>query len=574
MIAGPIQKPSKPRHSSAAQAPDTPDAPDAAKLNSERDSPAPRRHMTPRRRRRLLVWLGVALVAAALAVVTFGLSALDGPLRAELERKMNQNLHGYRVSLGHAHAALFGLRLNLNDLVVRQDANPEPPVADLPRLHLSVQWLSLLRFHLVGDAFFDRPRIHANLPQLTSEAHDRMSPEKRGWQQALESIFPLKFNSFRVRDGAIVYVDDDAQHPLEITHWDLDANNIRNIDSRDRTYPSPFRSEGKIFETGSFLVAGNADFLAVPFPGVRGTYKLVSVPLDRLAPLGARTNLEIHGGRISTNGEVEYSPRHRSVHVVDVRLDAVRVDYVHTSGTAEAEKRRGEEVAAAAKAAGSSPVRIAIDQIHIVNGNVGFVNHATSPSYRVFVDQASLVVQNLDNRQAQSGAPSSAHLRGRFMGTGSGKVDATFRPQSPADDFAAEVALEDAQLPAVNDVLRAYHMVDVAAGTLSLYSQVTVKGGKVQGYVKPLLRDVRVYDPQKDRAKPLGTKIKEKVMNVAAKVLKNRDTGVVGTRVELSGPVNAPHTSLNQILVGLLHNAFVNALLPGFDQATRQKHGA
>jgi len=67
---------------------------------------------------------------------------------------MNQHLKGYTVSVGHAHLNPLNFSLTLQQLVIRQQANPEPPVADVPRLKLSVEWTRLLTFHLVADAVF------------------------------------------------------------------------------------------------------------------------------------------------------------------------------------------------------------------------------------------------------------------------------------------------------------------------------------------------------------------------------------------------------------------------------------
>jgi hypothetical protein len=217
----------------------------------------------------------VLVVAVALALLASHL--FDEPLRRDLEAKLNQRLNGYSVSLEHAHAGLFGLSLTLRNLVVRQQANPEPPVALLPRLRLHLEWGALRRLHLAGEASFDSPRIHIDLPQLRHESASGLSPQERGWQQALESIYPFKFNRFVVSDGAIVYVDQDPRRPLDLTHWDLTASNIRNFAYPDRVYPSPVHTEALVFGKGKVIVDGHANFLAVPFPGVHARYRLEDV---------------------------------------------------------------------------------------------------------------------------------------------------------------------------------------------------------------------------------------------------------------------------------------------------------
>ncbi|HJW15161.1 MAG TPA: hypothetical protein VJ776_10715, partial [Thermoanaerobaculia bacterium] len=106
---------------------------------------------------------------------------VDEPMRRAMERGMNRRLTGYSVTLPKLHFQLFGLSVTLHDLTVRQNANPEPPVAFIPRLRASVQWQELLSGHIVSDFFFDGPKIHVNLPQLRKEASDQTPLKDRGW---------------------------------------------------------------------------------------------------------------------------------------------------------------------------------------------------------------------------------------------------------------------------------------------------------------------------------------------------------------------------------------------------------
>src|SRR5215218_6142054 len=295
----------------------------------------------PRGQRKLL-WV---LLAACLALLAFVVAShFDEYLRRTIETKVNQRLTGYTVSIGHAHLSPFGLSLTLEQLLIRQQGNPKPPVADLPRLTASVEWREILRGHLVADAVFDNPRVHVNLPQLRQEDRDEVEVQDRGWQEALESIYPLKFNLIAVRNGDIVYIDEDPERPLHVSRWNLTASNIRNIRSRDRVYPSPIHTDGVIFDTGHGVLDGHADFLAEPFPGFHAVYKVEDVPLDRLRPLSARANLSLSGGVLSSAGEFEYGPKHREVLISDVLVQKLRLDYLHSAATASAEKARGRQV--------------------------------------------------------------------------------------------------------------------------------------------------------------------------------------------------------------------------------------
>jgi hypothetical protein len=97
----------------------------------------------------------------------------------------------------------------------------------------------------------------------------------------------------------------------------------------------------------------------------------------------------------------------------------------------------------------------------------------------------------------------------------------------------------------------------------------------VSGYVKPLFTDVKVYDVEKDKKKPILHQMKEMLIGGAAKLLKNQRTQQVATKVDISGQVNNPNLSAWQAIGQFIVNAFINAIVPGFDRevaAARQAH--
>jgi len=522
--------------------------------------PEPSRPREPMGRRGLL-W-AIALAGLAL-ILLFVARHFDEYLRRTLEAKINQRLHGYSVQLGGAHLNPFGLALTLERAVIRQQANPRPPVADIPGLTASVEWREVLHGHLVANASFDRPRIHVNLPQLRQEDRDQVDVQDRGWQQALEAIYPLKFNLVEIHDGDVVYIDEDPDRPLHISRWNLTASNIRNIRSETGVYPSPIHAEGVIFETGHGVLDGHADFLAEPYPGIHAIYEVEEVPLDRLRPFSARANLALSGGDLSSHGELEYSPKHREAHIADVTAKGLRLDYLHSEATAAAEKARGQKVAEVARdAQPDMPVRI--DRLQLVDGRLGLVSQAKDRPFRIFVDHTDLEVTNISSGFRQG--PAKAKLTGRFMGTGAAKASASFRDDSKGPDFDLNVAIEKASLPSINELLRAYGKLDVVAGTFSVYSEVKVRNGRMDGYLKPLFEDVDVYDSKQDKKKPVLKKLYEKVVGGLSHILENRPRDQVATVADLSGTLEDPNTSAWEIAVRLVSNAFVKAILPGFDR--------
>jgi len=486
---------------------------------------------------------------------------VDEPMRRAMEKSINENLTGYTARIPDLDFHLIGFSVTLHDVSIRQDAHPEPAVALLPRLRASVQWSELLKLELVSDFQIDQPQIYLNLTQIRKENRDEVPVQKRGWQEAAEAIYPLKINLLQINDGAFTYIDTDPKRPLKLTHVFFQANNIRNIRSPERVYPSPIHAEGIVFGTGRGELDGHANFLAEPYAGVNTIFTLENVPLDYFRPMLSRAHLSIQNGFLSSHGRVEYAPTVKVAHVEDLVIDRVRLDYVHSAASVPAE---GKVQKAVREASNEPSLLLRLDQFRLTNSNVGWINRMKSPDYRVFVSGANLSVTNLSN-QFRDG-PARATLTGQFMGTGATSARASYRPEKSGPDFDLDLKIEGTQMTSMNDIWRSYGKFDVVGGSLSIYSQIRVKDARIDGYIKPIFRDVNVYDPQQDKEKPFFKKLYEGIVEGVADLFENRKTDKIVTVADISGPVSDPDSSPMQIIGRLIENAFIKAILPGFER--------
>jgi len=153
------------------------------------------------------------------------------------------------------------------------------------------------------------------------------------------------------------------------------------------------------------------------------------------------------------------------------------------------------------------------------------------------------------------------------MGSGDTHMSGDFlaSPKGPA--FNMKVAIRNTDLPSMNDILRAYGRFDVAAGQFSLFSEINVKNEEINGYVKPMFANVQVYNYQKDKNTGVLHQAKELLIGGAAHLFKNSSTQQVATEIDLRGKLTSPGVSNWQAFMQVLHNAFVEAILPGFDRA-------
>jgi hypothetical protein len=332
----------------------------------------------------------------------------------------------------------------------------------------------------------------------------------------------------------------------------------------DKVYPSAFHAETDIFGTGHGVVDGKANFLGEPFPGIKARFKLEQVSLDFFRPVLARANFAIRSGLFSTDGEIEYAPKVKRVHLREMAVRGMEIDYIHNPRTAAAEERRAALAAEAARQAGKSKMALRLDRLHFAGCTVGLVNESARHPYRVFLANADLNLSDLSNRISEGTA--RAELQGQFMGSGAARVNALFRPDKKGPDFDLSVRIEETRLTDMNDLLNAYGDFDVTAGSFSFYSELHVKDDKISGYFKPFFKDMKVYDRRKDRGENVAHQMYEIMVSGLAKFLERKPQKEIATKADISGTMDQPHVSTWQIIGRLISNAFFKAILPGFEK--------
>ncbi len=536
-----------------------------AHIHREDYTPGPR---AVTRRSRVAGWIFGTLAVLILAIFIASYF-LDPIIRSRVENTMNEKLVGYHTSLARAHLQLLNGSLTLSGLLVKQNKHPSPPVADLPVMGFHIQWSELVLGRVVADVVLDSPHVHINLTQLRTESADPVPLSQKGWQDAVQSVYPFKINRFRIRDGEATYIDTDPNNPLYLKNISLRADNIRNIRSQHQLYPSPFHASAVVFDNGHLTIDGRGNFLDDPFPGVLTNYSVERIPLSKFETEIQRENLHVYQGMLQSNGVLEYSPKIARADVANATIDGVHLDYVHTTQSAADETKRIATVKTEAAEVNNAPgLDLTAHEVVLTHSEVKFLNEAADPHYRLTISDMNLRATNLSNHQSKGSA--NLQLSGKFMGSGDTTFTGVLRPENNGPNFDFDLASQNTDLTSLNDLLRAYGKFDVASGRVSVFSQVTVKDHYVNGYVKPLFTDITVYDSNKDAKKPILHQVYELAIGGAAKILKNHASQNVATRVDIAGPVNTPNLSTWQAIGQFLENAFINAIIPGYDRQVAQ----
>jgi hypothetical protein len=676
----------------------------------------------------------IAAIIIAVFIVSF---FLDGFIRTRTERAMNEKLKGYHVTLGHAHLQLLGGSLTLRDLKIVQEEHPHPPVANFRLMRFSIEWSQLFFGRVVANVLVWHPFVHVDQTQFHAEKESKVPVRQKGWQDALESVYPFKINRLKIDDGNFTYIQDTKTPPLHLEHFNFLAENIRNIHSPNSVYPSSIYADLVIFGQGEAKIDGRANFLMEPFPGVEANYSVRDVPLTAVSPEIKNINLLIKGGILESRGYIEYSPKVTNVRVDDAALDKMDVIYEHTPQTKEAEAQRVATAGKEAEKQRNRPaVNIDVHRFEIRDGRFAFDDKEMTPEWNLYVSDTNLEIRNFSNHvqngkadldlrgdfmgvgktevrgtfvaaepsfdvnynlsdvpvgvftpqiksvnlivvggafgshghlqyspritniriddaavnkvdvtyfhtaetkkaeaqrvtatgkqvQKQNNRPAvnldltnfriedsrftfdnremkpewklymtdtnlqlsnlsnhqqhglaNVQLRGNFMGSGKTLVTGTFLPSMQGPEFNMNTAIQNTQLTSLNPLLQAYGRMEVAGGQFSVFSQMGVKNAAITGYVKPLFTNLEIYNRNQEKGRSIAHQAKELAIGATAHILKNPNTQHVATEVNLSGHLKNPNVSSWQALVEVLRNAFIRAILPGFDRSAHTNFAA
>jgi hypothetical protein len=512
-------------------------------------------------------WLWLFGTLALLGLLLYGVArSLDEPVRRYMETEANRRLTGYTVRIPGLRVHLWNASVEVRGASLVQDENPDPPVIHMERFVTAVDWRALLHRRIVADLTFDRPTAFLNLRQVRTEAASDVPLKERGWQEALEALaLDLKINRLQIIDGDVTYVDQGPFKPLHVSHVNLNAENIRNIASQEQVYPSPIHLEAVVFDAGSVWLDGRADFLAEPHVGVQAALRLDQVALDYFKPITNRYNLAVRNGSLSLAGNIEYAPTITRLILERVLVHGVALEYLHLPHTAEAEKARAQQTADAAKQATRTSTELRIERLEVVKSTFGFMNQAARPAYRLQLTDTNLTVEHLGNQRRDG--PAVARLTGQLMGRGETRLTVSLQPQAGSADMDVTAQIEGADLVRLRDLVRAYGGFDITAGEFSVYSELQMKAGAIDGYVKPLFRGVEVGTDGEAVAaeKGLRQRVYEGVVGIGAKVLKNRLRGEVATVIPISGRVDRPQVARWETVGSLLQNAFLKPIAPGYE---------
>jgi len=215
-----------------------------------------------------------------------------------------------------------------------------------------------------------------------------------------------------------------------------------------------------------------------------------------------------------------------------------------------------------------------INRFEIYDGKISYRDYHAQPKVNMYIDSLQLLATNLSNAEKEDNKlPSDLSLKGKTIGDGEVSLVCKADFLQPIPDFDANMEISNMDLKSINNFAKAYGKVDFEKGKFSLYSEMALADGKFEGYVKPIMEDVKVLDLEKEKDGFLR-KVWEGIVGVTEDILKNKGKNQFATQVPLEGRVDNVDTNVWRTILNVLKNGFIKAFSKSIDQSVEFEDAA
>ncbi len=210
-----------------------------------------------------------------------------------------------------------------------------------------------------------------------------------------------------------------------------------------------------------------------------------------------------------------------------------------------------------------APLRI--NRFEISHGSIHYRDFHNSPEIDMAMGDVYLLATNLTNADDKGTLlPATVYGSGTLY-DGNVILKLRLNPLNETPLFDMNAELSTISLTNLNDFLKAYSKLDVQKGTLSLYAEAAARETKIQGYAKPVIKDMSVLRWKEDGN--AQTKTPEDTSHKVAWVFRNQAKGQPATPIKFEGSMKQPGASTWSVIAETLQSTFMEALIPSIEKS-------
>jgi hypothetical protein len=261
-----------------------------------------------------------------------------------------------------------------------------------------------------------------------------------------------------------------------------------------------------------------------------------------------------------TDLSVEWSALFKGSIVGEIIFEYPKLNFI--GGDGKGEKKESENQSGT-NVDWTEPIKklmpLQINRMEIVQGSVFFYDFTTAPKVTLHLDSLQMLATNLHNAEKDDDVlPSTVTATATSVGGGKLDLEMDINVLKKIPDLDMDLKFEKINMPALNDFFVAYSKVDVEEGSFSLYSEMTIDNGNINGYVKPIARNIKLVNWEEDKQNLLNLAW-QAIVAVLVEVFENQKKDQFATKVPLEGNLNDIDAEVWPAVWNIFKNAFVKA---------------
>jgi hypothetical protein len=242
-------------------------------------------------------------------------------------------------------------------------------------------------------------------------------------------------------------------------------------------------------------------------------------------------------------------------------MEAPEINFVDSSNEAEAQTGTGAPWLKMIE--DLFPFRI--NRAVVRNGSIHFRAFQTKNPVDVYLTDVQASVDNLTNIRDET-KPLVSTVQATAIAMDHAKLEykMTLDPFSYRPTFHMAMRLMGLDVTRINDLAKAYGKFDFEHGWFDLVVEADAQEGQMEGYVKPLFRELKIFSLSEDiKDENVLRVFWQALVGAATSIFKNHPRDQFGTLIPFTGDLSQKtSTDILATIGNVLRNAFVRAYLP------------
>lgn len=158
--------------------------------------------------------------------------------------KVLADIPGYEGSISDVDIWLIRGAYVIHDLeIFKVNGQKKIPFVKIPSTDLSVEWSALFKGAIVGEAFFESPKLNfigGDGKEKKESGNDTQTGKDVDWTEPIKKLVPFQVNRLEVKNGSVFFYDFTTKPTVSI-HLDslqLLATNLNNAERQKERLPS------------------------------------------------------------------------------------------------------------------------------------------------------------------------------------------------------------------------------------------------------------------------------------------------------------------------------------------------